>query len=315
RRSLTEAFSIPELWWSAYRRNLNGYFGCEVTQDANAVDTWALFEVKMINGSLDYKWLKIDIFTRWLRSAGHTVILLFDIQQAVLDQLLLLIGSIGAGCLDDPFWAYSPVLEAVLGLEDSAVWAVRDQVRAIEKDVLSRGAPPRPAYRHLHDLARHAIHATEALEVVNQTVDHILARHTEYARPGPRCPTAVSGLHSRLQYGKTVLSSLRHRSISNEKRLQNEIQLAFNTVAQYDAGTSVEISRAAQVDSAAMRTISVVTLALLPPTFVSAIFSMSFFDYEAGGDWTVSEKFWIYWAFAIPTTFVALAMWHYWDKV
>ena len=52
-----------------------------------------------------------------------------------------------------------------------------------------------------------------------------------------------------------MIGSLRYRSISNRERLQNEIQLAFNSVAQYDAGITVDIGRASQTDSAAMKTI------------------------------------------------------------
>lgn len=41
---------------------------------------------------------------------------------------------------------------------------------------------------------------------------------------------------------------------------------------------------------------------------------MSFFNYTPpqdgrGGEWLISEKFWIYWAFAVPLTVLTLGMW------
>ncbi|KAI0471748.1 hypothetical protein GGR56DRAFT_677625 [Xylariaceae sp. FL0804] len=50
------------------------------------------------------------------------------------------------------------------------------------------------------------------------------------------------------------------------------------------------------LDSAVMRTIAVLTLALLPATFPSAIFlSMSSFGYDAAADaWAVLHRIWLY---------------------
>jgi hypothetical protein len=44
---------------------------------------------------------------------------------------------------------------------------------------------------------------------------------------------------------------------------------AYNTVAQYDSRLSVQINKAVQIDSAAMKTIAYLTLAFLPATFIS----------------------------------------------
>ena len=92
----------------------------------------------------------------------------------------------------------------------------------------------------------------------------------------------------------------------------------------------MSLNEAVRKDSAAMRTIAVVTLAFLPSTFISVgvqfvmvirpltlgqtIFSMSFFNFSPGpetgrGDWLVSDKFWIYWVIAIPLTIATLSIW------
>jgi len=65
-----------------------------------------------------------------------------------------------------------------------------------------------------------------------------------------------------------------------------------------------------------MRTIAVVTLAFLPATFVSTVFSMSFFslsvdDQTSQKTWEVSDKFWIYWVITLPLTILTLVGWTY----
>ena len=102
--------------------------------------------------------------------------------------------------------------------------------------------------------------------------------------------------------------------MANEKRLQNEIQLAFHMVTQYDSGVSVAIGKAAKEDSAAMKTIATLTLIFLPPTFISSVFSMSFFKFDTDTGWTMSKNFWMYWVWAIPMTMITSALWYYWQK-
>jgi Mg2+ and Co2+ transporter CorA len=178
---------------------------------------------------------------------------------------------------------------------------------------------PKPNYRLLHDISRHGIHVSETLGVATNTINSILENHKDFMTSilniDAKSNNSSKHIHQRLLFHKHMLNSLRHRSSSNKERLMNEIQLAFNTVAQYDSGISVEIGRAAQIDSAAMKTISFLTLTFLPATFVSTIFSMSFFNYSPDyRAWTVSGQFWIYWAVAIPLTVVASVVWYYWHK-
>ena len=225
------------------------------------------------------------------------------------------------GYLNDPLWVYVKILDEICRLQEAAVWAIRDQIRAIEKQKPPSGRP-RPDYRRLHDIARHTVHVTESLDVSIQNLEHILhnhARHINKTFPDlfgqKQNLDTWQDIHAELTSCKSYLDSLKLRSISNEKRLQNEIQLAFNTVAQHDAATTVEISRAMRVDSTTITTLAWATLTFLPPTFICAVFSMSFFDYSADSGWSVSEKIWIYWVFAIPTTVATALLWKYWHKV
>lgn len=64
-----------------------------------------------------------------------------------------------------------------------------------------------------------------------------------------------------------------------------------------------------------MKTIAFLTLTFFPATFTSAIFSMSFFNYNPdSGKWKVSEQFWVYWVVAIPVSVVTALLWSVWHK-
>jgi hypothetical protein len=217
-----------------------------------------------------------------------------------------------------PYWVHTLFVEEVVRLQDEAVWAIRTLVRNIEVH-RTKSTAPNPDYPRLHDIARHAIHVSETLDLAVKTVRCIIAQHNQFvAERGPSggsLETTKRKFHERMNFYLHMLSSLQSRSTSNKERLVNEIQLAFNIVGQYDTRISLEIGRAAQVDSAAMKTIAFLTLTFFPATFVSAIFSMSFFNYNPDTDqWFVSKKFWLYWIVAIPVTCITALLWSFWHK-
>ncbi|KAI0412426.1 hypothetical protein F5X98DRAFT_354893 [Xylaria grammica] len=308
-------FRMPTSWWSDYSRKSNGYFGCQRSHSPTGHDsfeTWAYFEIKHIEGASQYHWYRLNTFIRWNAATRQTVVLAFDIPLAVAPRFLELLATPDPYALQFPFWFYPHLLEEVARQQEAAVWAIRDEVRVVEKQPPSEGRPD-PDYRHMHDIARHAIHVSETLDVAVQTIQHMLVRHGALMRPTPD-KYGWQKIHSQIQFFESYISSLRCRSSSNEKRMSNEIQLAFNTVAQYDASTSVKIGLATQSDSVTMKSIAFVTLTFLPPTFVSAIFSMSFFDYSADSGWALSDKFWLYWVFAVPTTLLTAIAWYFLRK-
>ncbi|KAJ5085299.1 hypothetical protein N7532_010070, partial [Penicillium argentinense] len=315
-------FCMPEKWWSNYLQNSNGYFGCEATQDTDTVtgiNTWGFFQSKHLKLDLNYDWSKINIFSRWIKDKAtnktKTGIIVFDPTEQINYENFQTQTEANT---QDPFWAWPQILHEATNFQDSAVWGIRDVVRKIEKQDRPEGRPG-PDYRRLHDIARHAIHVTESLDVAVQTLEQILRQHQCYTGsiagiPSQQHPNIPTDIQSQLGFSQSCLNSLRHRSISNEKRLQNEIQLAFNTVAQHDASVTVKISQAMMSDNTALKTLAFVTFIFLPPTFISSIFSMAFFDFSPDSGFTVSKDMWIYWAFAIPTTLLTGVMWQYWHK-
>ena len=130
-----------------------------------------------------------------------------------------------------------------------------------------------PNYPRLHDLARHANHSSETLDVAVETLTSMLSQHERFSATEQSSvnldPNISQQTRQNLRFQLQMLRSLAHRSKANESRLRNEIDLAFNLVAQQDTKMAVQISEAAQKNGAAMKTMAVLTLAFLPATFVS----------------------------------------------
>lgn len=252
------------------------------------------------------------MFIQWDGESHQTIVVAFDSPSIIAKGFLENLTIPDAHTLNSPFWFYPHLLSEVARHQEAAVWAIRDQVRQVELRIPPQGRPE-PDYRHLHDIARHALHVSETLDVAMKTIKRMLERHKDIC-PSLSDSDVEQGIHSELQFFESYISSLSSRSTSNEKRMLNEIQLAFNTVAQHDARTSVKIGLATQADSLTMKSIALVTLTFLPPTFVSAIFSMSFFSNNSELGWAISDKFWIYWVFAIPTTLLTAVAWYFLQK-
>ncbi|CAN9241564.1 unnamed protein product [Alternaria alternata] len=202
-----------------------------------------------------------------------------------------------------------PLLEAVVAMQDLSLWSDR-----------SLPARESQGFLMMHEAARHAIHSFETLSVTVDTME-AMQRHVVYLagkskQKSRNEPDAVSKVRTHIAFQAGMLRNMLLRSQSNKERLQNEIALAYNMIAQRDSQVMTGLGEAARRDSGAMRTIAVVTMAFLPPTFLSAIFSMSFFNYtpeQGSAGWSVSGKFWVYWVCAVPLTCITLMIW-YWRQ-
>jgi hypothetical protein len=280
-------------------------------------DTWALFQYKLVDIDLSYYWSGFHIFTRFSHLTGQTGILLLDMKEFVPFVMQTERGDVQLTQLSDPLWVYNYILERVARVSKRSVWRIRDKVRSIEKTHT-------PSYERLHhDVTRHAIHVTESLDATVNTLEHILRCHDSLVSP-QRTSTALYGkelafevwedVHTRLAFFQSYLGNLSHQAAANEKRVHNEIEMAFNMGAQKSTQIAQKNTQIALEDSGTMKTLSLVTLTFLPPTFICAVFSMSFFNYADSG-WRVSGKIWIYWACAIPTTLLTVLIWHSWTKI
>ncbi|KAF3225404.1 hypothetical protein TWF106_002543 [Orbilia oligospora] len=310
----------------------------------------------------DYSWDKLGFFTTWKKS-GRKCMLCLDCPDDLVKGMRKSLDTASPDhFIVDPYAFHQVAIRGIVNLYDKSIWRIRDVVRTVEKagsverinsglstnigaslQTRPKARKPTVDYDHLHEAARHVIHSTETLQVSTQLLEQIILRHKDRLNWLGNIPeeekVCMRQVGDNLVFYYGMIHAFKCRSESMQARHQNEIQLvriltnsqdrstyeagksneelqAFNTVAQYH-------SHVAAIDSAAMKVIAALTAAFLPATFVSAIFSMSFFNNggdngtsaggaggAGGGDegWSLSDKFWIYWAFAVPLTVATIIL-------
>ncbi|PSN59256.1 hypothetical protein BS50DRAFT_641131 [Corynespora cassiicola Philippines] len=323
---LSRYFHLPRYMLSDVYQRSNGFFNFEKSLDENghlqSYHSWFRFQIKDISptGSSDYTWHEMTFFSSWVNDQSIILCVGADlIFQSTLQRVLSQI-EIDLS-LSGPFSLHAPIVETIIAMQDVSVWSVRDVVRGIEKGRFRQTRDSRE-FLSLHETARHAIHSFETLNVTVETLDTLqhqvmdlsLSKQSDKKQAYASCQ-----IRSQFGFQVQMLRNLLHRSQSNKERLQNEISLAYNMITQRDSQVMTGLGEATKLDSGAMRTIAVVTMAFLPPTFLSAVFSMSFFNYSPAQDgqastWSLSDKFWVYWAFAVPLTCLTMAIWFWRQK-
>ncbi|KAF3172468.1 hypothetical protein TWF225_005226 [Orbilia oligospora] len=322
-------YNMPNDIWTKVHWESNGYYGCSDgrDEDIDRHDTWFRFLVKQLfekpgkqfPQDYDYSWDKLGFFTTWKKS-GRKCMLCLDCPDDLVKGMRKSLDTASPDhFIVDPYAFHQVAIRGIVNLYDKSIWRIRDVVRTVEK-TRPKTRKPEVDYDHLHEAARHVIHSTETLQVSTQLLEQIILRHKDRLNCLGNIPeeekVCMRQVGDNLMFYYGMIHAFKCRSESMQARHQNEIQLAFNTVAQYH-------SHVAAIDSAAMKVIAALTAAFLPATFVSAIFSMSFFnnggdngtsaggaDGAGGGDegWSLSDKFWIYWAFAVPLTVATIIL-------
>ncbi|EHK21341.1 uncharacterized protein TRIVIDRAFT_209461 [Trichoderma virens Gv29-8] len=313
RSAFDQKFLVPRIWWTTTGKRANGYFGYQDVLDADGTRTgsmsWLRFMVKRVSKVLDldddmekiqYHWVKLNVLTRWYAADNRTDIVLFDHPQFAQLTRDYLLRDINPRELGDPFWMYPSMVEQIIQLHDVTIWETRNLLRDFEK----RRAFYRFNHAYLHEIPRHMTHVNEMVYVSEAILASIQKQHNHFLSTdklndstSKDAPNLVFlNIQNRLDSFHNMLTNLRHRAESNKARIQNELALTYND--------------AMRVDSSAMRAISLIGLLFLPAAFVAAIFSTSFFNFDAPtGIWKLSSHFWIYWAVAVPLTVVTVVSW------
>ncbi|KAK4237720.1 hypothetical protein C8A03DRAFT_15766 [Achaetomium macrosporum] len=92
-------------------------------------------------------------------------------------------------------------------------------------------------------------------------------------------------------------------------------QLSWNQIGYQDAQANLKIASDTREDSNQMRSIAFLTMFFLPATFLSSLFSMSFFKWDAAaGEHVVSPYLWIYPVLAISITAIVVGVWLYFTR-
>ncbi|KAF2789724.1 hypothetical protein K505DRAFT_188783, partial [Melanomma pulvis-pyrius CBS 109.77] len=251
-----------------------------------------------------YRWDQVTVFLRRHISSGIGLIVCLDCP--FLPQFLTILGS---AKLNRPEVWHMTLLEHIIGLYDQSVWNLRNWVRSAELDRRPASAFE-PNFVRLHEVARHLIHSNETLDVAVDTMKSI-RRMIEATQRNENEPAHVSG-RSRLNEFCEEMKRIKRRSESLGERLKNEINLAFNLVAQRDSQIMVQLSGISRRDNSNMRSVAMVGLIYLPATFVTGLFGMNFFQFCGNpGDetWKVSDKVYLYWAVTVPLTLATILVW------
>jgi len=78
-------------------------------------------------------------------------------------------------------------------------------------------------------------------------------------------------------------------------------------MTRVDAQASIALAKSAKQDSSSMKVIAVMTMAFLPATFLAALFAIPTLQWDATP--VMQDKFWVFWAFAIPATTLVFVLW------
>jgi hypothetical protein len=269
-------------------------------------DTWVRVLVKAVSSdALSYTWHEMTFCSRW---DPHTcLVLCIGVNPTFQHLLQQTLSCLWSELLpSEPFSLHVPLVQAILELQDSSVWSIRDVVRNIEKAsivwrytfiVLTLSVQGRSPltlgfqdFTMMHEMARHAIHSSETLSMLIETVkamqQQIIDLSTTHNRNGSGRVEASRQIRMNVDTQIRMLRGLLLRSQSNKERLQNEIALvrvhafarqgaranilqAYNLIAQRDSQAMRDLGEASRLDSGALKTIALVTMAFLPPTFLS----------------------------------------------
>ncbi|RFU76062.1 cora-like mg2+ transporter domain-containing [Trichoderma arundinaceum] len=312
RAAFENKFLIPRMWWTTLAKRCNGAFGYQDVLDADGTRTgtisWVRLFVKRVSKVLDehgvdkinYKWVKLNAFSRWYAADNRTEIILLDHPEFARVVGESLLRDINPRELGDPFWVYPSMVEEIVQIHDVSIWETRNLIRDFEK----RRAFYQFNYSYLHEIPRHLTHVNETVYASESVLVSIEKHHEHFLSTDLGSGAGKSNapnlfyrnIQSRIGSFHSILTSLRHRSEANNSRIQNEMALTY--------------SDAARVDSSSMRTISVIGLLFLPAAFIATLFSTSFFNFDAPtGIWKLSDQFWIYWVVTIPVTALTIFLW------
>lgn len=281
---LATEFRIPSWFWSAKVQDASGYF--YGNSSSTAVVTVFHFLIKYVTGNgstpTTYGWHTPSFITTW-RPSGEIVLLCFNFPLEIQESFKnALAKSPIADLQSHPFAFHSLILDYIIDLHDTSIWKFRDFVRQQEQ---SRPTlqNPKPDYAGLHDLARHVMHASEVSEIALNVIDSVLQEVSTYDKL-QNTATGGGGVACDIRRHRSLLQCINRRSQALEERLRNEINLAFHIATEHDSLIQAQIAHAANVDSSAMKTISILGMIFLPGTFISVslpIFPSHFFSFAA----------------------------------
>ncbi|KAI8626862.1 hypothetical protein F5Y19DRAFT_466149 [Xylariaceae sp. FL1651] len=130
-----------------------------------------------------------------------------------------------------------------------------------------------------------------------------------------------NSMGSRLEFYRVKLTGQEHYIHTTLERLHIQRQALYNIMTQKESKLNLEmaaqqrrLAHASKRDSTAMKTLSLLGAIFLPGTFLSSVFSMTFFNFKVANNSEVSQELWIYFAFTVPLTLFIVGAWWALDR-
>jgi hypothetical protein len=115
---------------------------------------------------------------------------------------------------------------------------------------------------------------------------------------------------------ETIFNSLQERMELQANVLFSVISQQENLLNQKESQINTSIAKSAKNDSISMTTFTFITALFLPGSFLATLFSMSMFNWQQQNSTddvaVLSNKFWLYWAIAVPLTLCTMLGWCLW---
>ena len=221
-----------------------------------APGTWFRFMTKHVSASFvavkpPYHWHEMDFFTRWT-SHGRLETICFNTPASVKSQVQVTLLQRTDTSTDDCYAYIALLVNEVVKLYDQSVWLIRDHIRSVEQVSLIRSSlnvlshvtnqtHPQDRvnhltssvdYHYLHDIARHACHSSETLTTAQDVMAAIISQHDDFWLRRGHITNQDKANHKqtnqKLLFQSHMLRAFRSRSLANESRLQNQINLVRN---------------------------------------------------------------------------------------
>ncbi|KAI9809041.1 MAG: hypothetical protein M1825_002330 [Sarcosagium campestre] len=268
RKKILAHFQAPDFLSNKTCTDLNGYFGSQSSfvldgrnkDKLQGLSMWFRILTKKVlkpeektDEGKDYLWYEMGFFTQW-SSLGACRVLCIGTPRKVSSELKTLLTMLQPPSFElrDPFAMLRPLFDEVIKECDENTWRMSEFVRAIE---LNRKAEPE--FERLRNLARHIGHLVEVEQVAIETIEQLVSRQESHFKDLPESLTKTYRIQAReyLMFQLQTMKSLRCRAQSTHNRLEEEITLAYNMLASSD--------------NAIIKSITLLTMIVLPATFIS----------------------------------------------
>ncbi|KJA25348.1 hypothetical protein HYPSUDRAFT_424495 [Hypholoma sublateritium FD-334 SS-4] len=236
--------------------------------------------------------------------------IIYQCPQSAKDQIISILQETPA-CLLRPLSVDALILAEQLNHWGTSMYHDHSKLRPIMSKVREHEEFPEDTVYNLHFLSEH-FHAVRAvLEDLKERTEHLLDVYRKYPtlmRPSARLVGEFGDVEDSLAYLLAQTRTLMRWVGTYIEHTQIAVGLLFNL-------DTASIAKSTQQDSSSMITMAAVTMFFLPGTFVSALFSMVFFNADPSNTGLlVNSQLWLFFVITVPLTVAVFLTWELWRR-